>query len=166
MKTKEFWITALAVAAFATVSVLAYRHAAHPSADTCQICQRPLHHGVSYVVEMKDGTRETACCPRCGMHLQVARPDAVAQAWATDVETGQTVPAAQATYVEGGDIEYCTMHSNPVQREPEGVAVRAFDRCLPSLVAFRTRTEADSYRAQHGGRTLDYAQALESVRER
>jgi hypothetical protein len=125
-----------------------------------------LHAGVTYRLEMKDGTLEQACCPRCGMHLQIQRPGRVAKAVATDVATGQEIPAEQAAYVEGGDVEYCTKHSTPVEREPQSVRVREYDRCLPTLVAFRTAPEAEAYRQQHGGRVLDYEQAMESVRVR
>ena len=166
MNRKEAVITLLALAAIALVSVLAYRHETRPPADLCQVCQRGLHHGVTYRLEMSDGTREQACCPRCGMHLQIQRPGAVTRAWATDLATGQELPAEKAVYVEGGDVEHCTMHEAPVRRAPEGVAVRDYDRCLPSLVAFRTVQEAETYRQQHGGRVLNYQQAMERVKER
>jgi hypothetical protein len=51
-----------------------------------------------------------------------------------------------------------------VTREPNGVSVREYDRCLPTLAAFKTPQEADLYQKQHGGRVLTYAQALDSVR--
>ena len=164
MNAKEFWLTAVALAAIAAVSVLAYRHVTRPPADLCQVCQRDLHHGVTYSLEMADGTRDKSCCPRCGMHLQIQRPGTVTRAWATDLGTGAEIPAESAAYVEGGEVEYCTMHANPVRREPQRVAVREYDRCLPSLVAFRTSQEAEAYRQQHGGRVLNYQRALESVK--
>lgn len=166
MNRKEAVITLLALAAIALVSVLAYRHQTRPPEDLCQVCQRGLHAGVTYRLELKDGTREQACCPRCGMHLQIQRPGAVTRAWATDLATGQELPAEKAVYVEGGDVEHCTMHEAPVRRAPEGVAVRDYDRCLPSLVAFRTAQEAAAYQRQHGGHLFDFAQAMESVKER
>jgi hypothetical protein len=166
MKAKEFWITALALAAIAAVSVLAYRHVTRPSQDLCQVCERSLHHGVNYRLEMADGTSETACCPRCGMHHQVERPESVTKAWATDLPTGESIAAESAYYIEGGDVEYCTMHEGRVQREPQGVAVRAFDRCLPTLIAFRTQQGAEAYRGQHGGEVLTYQQAVERVKRK
>ena len=166
MKWKDAAITLIALAAIGAVSVLAYRHETRPSEDLCQVCQRGLHAGVTYRLEMKDGTRERACCPRCGMHLQIQRPGAVVRAVATDLATSQELPAEQAAYVEGGNVEYCTMHQAPVRRAPEGVAAREFDRCLPSLVAFRNAREAETYRQQHGGRVLNYQQAVESVKMR
>jgi nitrous oxide reductase accessory protein NosL len=32
-------------------------------------------------------------------------------------------------------------------------------------VAFKTRAEADTYQKKHGGRVLNYAQAVQSVKE-
>ena len=166
MNAKEFWVTVVALAAIGTVSVLAYRHVTRPPADLCRVCQRGLHPAVAYTLQMGDGTRQRVCCPRCGMHLQIVRPGAVNRAWATDLNTGTEIPAPKATYVEGGDVAYCTMGEPPVRRAPEGVAEREYDRCLPTLVAFRTAEEAEAYRQQQGGRVLTYEQALQGVRMR
>jgi hypothetical protein len=165
MKWKDAAITLVALAAIAVVSVVAYRHETRPRADLCAVCQRGMHAGVTYRLEMKDGTREDACCPRCGMHFKIQHPNAVANAWATDLSTGAFIAAESAYYVEGGDVEYCTMHSTPVEREPQTVAVRDFDRCLPSLVAFGTKQAAAAYQKQHGGQVLNYPQAMARVKE-
>jgi hypothetical protein len=42
--------------------------------------------------------------------------------------------------------------------------VREYDRCLPTLVAFKTAQEAEAFQQRHGGRVLNYTQALASVR--
>lgn len=164
MKMKEGVVTAIALVAIALVSVLAYRHEVRSEEEFCKLCSRPLHAAVTYELELKDGTHERTCCPRCAMHYQAARPETVSQTWATDLASGKRIPADTATYAEGGDVEYCTAGEPPVRREPQGVAVRDFDRCLPTLAAFATRDEAEAYRAQHGGRVLNYSQALESVK--
>jgi hypothetical protein len=108
----------------------------------------------------------TACCPRCGMRAQVNREHGKpVAAWATDLNTGERIAAEAATYVEGGDVQYCTHSDQPVARQPHGVSTREYDRCLPTLVAFKTPQEAEAYKQQHGGRVLSYSQALASVRE-
>ena len=100
------------------------------------------------------------------MRAQVNREQGkLDHARATDVITGETIAAQSATYVEGGDVQYCTHGDQPVTREPNGVSVREYDRCLPTLAAFKTLQEADLYQKQHGGRILSYAQSLDSVRE-
>jgi hypothetical protein len=52
-----------------------------------------------------------------------------------------------------------------MMREPHGASTRKYDRCLPTLVAFKTAQEAEAYQEHHGGRVLSYTQALASVRE-
>jgi hypothetical protein len=75
------------------------------------------------------------------------------------------IPATSAYYDEGGDVQYCTARHPPVERGLHGVRMRVYDRCLPTLVAFNTRQEAQAYQQQHGGRILSYAQALAAVKE-
>ena len=164
MKIKETLVTALALVAIVFVGVVAYRHEVRTPQETCKLCQRPIHAAVAYELDLKDGTREKTCCPRCAMHNQVAQGDQVRRALATDLVSGKMITADSATYVEGGDVIYCTAGEQHERREPQAVAERQFDRCLPTLVAFATRDDAEAYHRQHGGRVLDYAQALESVK--
>ncbi len=164
MRLKESLITGAALAAIALVSVLAYRHEVRSAEEFCKLCQRPIHAAVAYELDLKDGTHERTCCPRCAMHYQVSRPELVDRGWATDLVSGKKIAGDSAFYVEGGDVRYCTAGDQPVRREPASLAERDFDRCLPTLVAFATRGEAEAYRTQHGGRILSYAEALESVR--
>jgi len=108
---------------------------------------------------------ETACCPRCGIHYDLNHPGIVHAAFAKDFYTGAEIPAEKAYYVEGGNEVYCA-HVKPLERkELESSAQLAYDRCLPTLVAFKTRPEAETYQKEHGGRVLNYAQAVQSVKE-
>jgi hypothetical protein len=165
MRFRNSLVVALAVGSIAAVSFLSYHSATRRGENSCAICGRGLHSTVSYHLETAKGG-VVACCPRCGMHEQLEHPGEVRSARATDLTTGGAIPAESAFYVEGGDIQYCTSAEKPVERLPQGESVRAFDRCLPTLVAFKARTDAEAYQARHGGRVLDYAQALESVRQR
>ena len=164
MKAKEYLVTGIALAAIAVVCVLAYRHETRPSSDLCRVCQRGLHAGLVYRLEMMNGTSEEACCPRCGMHFALSHPSTVRQAWATDFASGERILAQSAYYVEGGDEEFCALHAKPVERGPQGVSVLAYDRCLPTLVAFRAEQGAEAYRRQHGGHIVTYDQARNDVR--
>jgi len=108
---------------------------------------------------------ETACCPRCGIHYDLHHPGIVHAAFAKDFYTGAEIPAEKSYYVEGGNEVYCA-HVKPLERkELESSAELAYDRCLPTLVAFKTRAEAETYQKEHGGRVLNYAQAVQSVKE-
>jgi nitrous oxide reductase accessory protein NosL len=44
------------------------------------------------------------------------------------------------------------------------VEMRVYDRCLPVLVAFATKGEAEAYSKKHGGQVITYTEALEDVR--
>jgi hypothetical protein len=164
MNAKEYLVAGAAAAAIAIVSLFTYRYEIRPAADLCRACQRGLHAGMTYRLEMANGTWEEACCPRCGIHYALNHPGAVRQMWATDLTSGARILARSAYYVEGGDVEYCAPQKGSVAREPQGVSVLTYDRCLPTLVAFRTEEAAQAYRRQHGGRVLAYDQALHEVR--
>ena len=141
------------------------RHAARNAPVLCEVCSRPVHEGMGYHLVVA-GASKTACCARCGMHFQLLRPGEVRAAFARDFYSGSEIPAENAFYVEGGNEEYCA-HVQPVERkEIQGTAELAYDRCTPPLVAFAKVTDAEKYRAEHGGRLLAYAEALESVRRR
>lgn len=163
MRGRDVWISAAALIVVAGIGFWAYRYETRAPADACQICQRTVHRRMGFHLETPKG-RELACCPRCGMHQMVSHPGLVREAWATDLSSGVPLPAKRAYYVEGGDVEYCTIHETSVQRAPPSVSIRAYDRCLPTLVAFVTARDAEAYRRQHGGRVLTYDQALESVK--
>ena len=166
MKVRETLITLIALLAIAGTSFWAYRYEhRRGTADTCPFCNRMVHRDTAYRLKVGDHIL-AACCPRCGMHAQVIQaPGQANSAFATDVTTGESIAAESALYVEGGDVQYCTHGEQPVAREPNGVSVREFDRCLPTLVAFKSHEEAEVYQREHGGRILSYAQALASARE-
>jgi hypothetical protein len=163
MKWKDAAISLGAIGVVTALGLWAFLSVSRPRADLCRMCERGLHAGMTYRLELASGS-EDACCPRCGMHYQIQHPGAVRKVWATDLDTGEFIAAESAYYVEGGDINYCTMHSAPVARQPQGVSVRDYDRCLPSLVAFRSRQEAEAHQQRHGGHVLDYTQAMERVK--
>jgi hypothetical protein len=164
MKLRDTLVTFLALAAIALASYFAYRYETRPNRDFCNICNRPIHRGMSFLIQT-DGHTEHACCPRCGMHYALNHPGRVQKAWASDLNSSEPIPAEAAYYDEGGNIDYCAAHGQAVQRQPQGVSVRDYDRCLPTLVAFKTRAEAETYQKEHGGRVLNYAQAMQSVKD-
>ncbi|MGO8792012.1 MAG: hypothetical protein ACLQVL_32130 [Terriglobia bacterium] len=166
MKAREMTVALIALVAIGVTSFFAYRYEQRrETAGMCPFCDRMVHPVTSYRLKV-NGREVAACCPRCGMHAQVNQERGKpGQAWATDVNTGESVAAESATYVEGGDVQYCTHGDQPVTREPNGVSTREYDRCLPTLVAFKTPQEAETYQQQHGGRVLSYSQALASVQQ-
>jgi len=166
MKPREIVVTLVALVVIGVTSFFAYRYEQkRQKVGLCPFCDRMVHPGTAYRLKVGDHVVAT-CCPRCGMHAQVSQKQGnPGPAWATDVNTGESVVAESATYVEGGDVQYCAHDNQPMTREPHGVSMREYDRCLPTLVAFKSLQEAESYQQQHGGRVLSYSQALASVRK-
>jgi hypothetical protein len=166
MKARETVVTLVALLAIGVTSFFAYRYEQRrETAGMCPFCDRMVHPVTAYRLKVGDHV-VAACCPRCGMHAQAnLKQGKPGTASATDVNTGESVAAESATYVEGGDMQYCTHGDQSMTREPQGVSMREYDRCLPTLVAFKTPQEAETYQQQHGGRVLSYSQALARVRE-
>ena len=166
MKARDIVVTLVALLAIGVTSFFAYRYEQRrETAGMCPFCDRMVHPVTAYRLKVGDHV-VAACCPRCGMHAQVNQEQGKpVQAWATDVNTGESVAADSATYVEGGNVQYCTHGDQPMTREPHGVSMRQYDRCLPTLAAFKTTQEAETYQQQRGGRVLSYSQALASVQK-
>ena len=166
MKPRGMIVTLVALFAVGATSFWAYRYEQRRErAGTCPYCDRMVHPVTAYRIKVGNRVVE-ACCPRCGMRAQVNQGrQKSGMAWATDVNTGERVAAESAVYVEGGDVQYCAHGDQPMRREPHGASTREYDRCLPTLVAFKSPQEAKAYQEQHGGRVLSYPQALDSVRE-
>jgi hypothetical protein len=166
MKSRNMIVTLVVLLAIGVTSFWAFRYEQRRErAAICPFCDRMVHSATAYRIKVGNHV-VTACCPRCGMHAQVNQMQGTnGIAWATDLNTGESVPAESAVYVEGGDVQYCTHGDQPVMREPHGASTREYDRCLPTLVAFKAPQEAEAYQERHGGRVLSYSQALASVAE-
>jgi hypothetical protein len=164
MTAKRIGIVLAALALLVAVGLVSSHWEAGRQPAICQVCGRVIPQQTEFRMVKADGGSLDACCARCAMHYMVDHPDAVSHAWATDFASGRKIRAQSAYYDEGGDVQYCTRHDPSVERSPEGVRERTYDRCLPTLVAFANREEAESYRQKHGGRVLTYEEALASVR--
>jgi nitrous oxide reductase accessory protein NosL len=163
MKIKSVLIGLLLVAAVGGVGYLAYRALVLPNRE-CEICGRAIHAGHESFVMLKTGKDVDTCCPRCALHYEQNHPGEVASLLVTDRGSGGKIDGRKAIYVEGSDEQTCVPASDMPPREPGAEYDRAFDRCLPSLVAFKEDSAARSFQAVHGGRLLTYEQAVESVK--
>ena len=163
MRLKRFLMALLALGAVVAIALVAYRLETVRGSPLCQICGRDIPAQTAYRMETTSGTIN-ACCPACAMHYMLHNPDDVRQAWASDFSTGRLIDAKSAYYDEGGDVQYCTASHPPVERGTEGISERVYDRCLPTLVAFASRHDAEAYRQAHGGRILTYDETLASLR--
>ena len=128
----------------------------------CDLCGRPLHQETLYRIHLRDGEVRQACCPRCGLHFQQGRDDVVALEVA-DFWTSELFDATQAFYVEDSLVNMCYLDT-PVQRDIEGTeSTLMWDRCVPGLLAFESREDAEAFRREKGGTIKTYNQLLEET---
>lgn len=126
--------------------------------DSCDVCHRPIHEETAYLVQL-DGTSYRACCPRCGLRFRAERADATS-AEVTGFDTGERFDAHDALFVEGSSVNLC--QSKMLEEDRSGVQYRlAWDRCLPSLIAFKDREAAGAFRRDYGGVIKTYGELLE-----
>jgi hypothetical protein len=126
----------------------------------CEVCKRQLHHGAAFWVAAADGSKRRTCCPRCGLHLVRIQGGKAVEAM--DFQSGKTIPADKAVYLEGSDIMECC--STTGMRTDEGTLQDVhYDRCMPSLLAFSKTADAESIRQKHGGRIISFDVAKQSV---
>ncbi|HSF15033.1 MAG TPA: hypothetical protein VLK65_05730 [Vicinamibacteria bacterium] len=124
----------------------------------CDVCYRPLHAETYYRIHLANGDSMDVCCPRCGLRFQEGRTD-VARTEVTDFDSKEQIDAGEAFYVEGSPVHFCS-HS-AVQEDRSGTQYQvAWDRCLPSLIAFATREAALAFQAKHGGIIKTYEELL------
>jgi hypothetical protein len=161
MMGKRLSITILMIALAIGAAWLIHRELTQKQPAVCEICGRGISKQVEFQIETDHGTLY-ACCPACAMHHIINTPGEARKELATDFNSGHLIPARSAYYDMGGDVQYCTRHDPALQRVPgQGVEMRVYDRCLPVLVAFASKDDAEAYRQQHGGRVVTFDQALE-----
>ncbi|TAM78727.1 MAG: hypothetical protein EPN47_20280 [Acidobacteria bacterium] len=166
MRGKQLSITVLIVALAIVAGFVIHRTTTPKQPSECQICGRTISNQTGFRIETAHGTI-FACCPACAMHHIINNPGEARKEFATDFNSGRPIPARSAFYDTGGDVQYCTRHDPAIHRMPgQGVEMRVYDRCLPALVAFASKDDAELYRQQHGGRVVTFDQALEEVRSR
>ena len=128
---------------------------------TCAVCQRPIDPYWAFKAVLQSGKTIETCCCRCGLRYVMTSHQPVRSMWATDFFTRQWLPAQEAVYVSGSSLTHC----GPTGVEMHGAAccsIKTFDRCLPSLVAFKNRDEAGRFQQQYGGQIMTQTQVLAS----
>ncbi len=145
-----------ALALVAAVSSFLYLQWDEPS--TCDVCNRPTHEETFYRIHLESGETKNVCCPRCGLRFQEGREDVVL-AEVTDFYTRRLVDAAVAYYVENSPVHFCS-HANVHEDRSGGQYQVAWDRCLPSLIAFSSRQAAEKFQGENGGDIKNYQELL------
>ena len=126
----------------------------------CEVCKRVIHTETSFRIARPDGSMRAVCCPRCGLAAVIQNGGKALDA--VDFTTKKRVGAAEAIYLEGSDIMECC--TNTGFRSDEGAYQKMeYDRCMPSLLAFARREDAEVVLQKHGGNILSFEEARQSV---
>lgn len=107
----------------------------------CAMCGKLAPRRTAWVVTSNDGEQWQACCAHCGL-LRLHHATGRQSVLAADFLYGQMVNAYQATFVLGSDVTLC---------------------CVPGVLCFASRQDAERFRQGFGGELLDFAGAMAAV---
>jgi len=111
--------------------------------EHCLICQRPVGQHLLYSMSATSGEQQQFCCPHCGVSAQLAYPERMVMAMATDFLTGRPHPAQQSWFVLGSMVVPC---------------------CRPSMLTFEDEEMARRFQTGFGGRFGRLPAALDYLR--
>jgi hypothetical protein len=126
----------------------------------CEVCNRVIQTAASFRIARPDGSMRAVCCPRCGLAAVIQNGGRALDA--VDFITKNRVGAAGAIYLEGSDIMECCI-STGFRSDAGAYQEMEYDRCMPSLLAFARREDAEIVRQKHGGTILSFEEARQSV---
>jgi NosL len=125
------------------------------SQHVCAVCERAECKGMAFRMTLESGKIVETCCPRCALHYLEANHVTARKVEATDFATGNWVEATHAAYVSDSDVHPCAVLETRV--DPQGCCMtKAYDRCLPSLVAFAAKDQAAAFQKDHGGQLVAF----------
>jgi nitrous oxide reductase accessory protein NosL len=129
------------------------------NASACAICGRQIHPAWAFTITFNTGKKQDFCCAKCGITTMLEQMPKVRSATATDFATGRKLSAKNAFYVWGSDAEHCAVPQKSDWTNAQPMQL-TWDRCIPSLVAFETRHDAEQFQSEHGGRVVTYPESL------
>ena len=124
-------------------------------ASVCFVCSRPLHGGSSVVAGV-DGKSRRFCCAACALWAERQTGAEVEITRVSDYASGVALDPAGATFVVGSRVNYCLQQhsvfdSSRTGLDPKETGTLEFDRCSPSVLAFKTPEAAIWFARREGG---------------
>lgn len=101
----------------------------------CALCRAEVPTRTAFTAKTASGAQIQACCPHCGLLLLVDQP---LPALARDFIYGRMVNVAQAIYVTESRVHLC---------------------CVPSVLCFVDRADAESFQRGFGGHVMTFSEA-------
>lgn len=132
------------------------------AAPVCDACGRAVHLA-SRVDGTVAGRKLTFCCAACALRASEAQPLVIAALH--DHETGDALAPDQAVAVMGSNVNLCTGEHVHMDADKEASDLH-YDRCSPSVLAFKDAASAERFRAQHGGVVTPFAELLAAAETR
>jgi hypothetical protein len=156
MNRRVFFVTAVSSIAVAGVAYSGWRFIERREHHSCRACSRPVHEHMRTIAAV-DGQRGVYCCPACALseHQQAGRPVQVVEL--TDFLTGKSLEPSGAYLVRDSNVNPCSRHEPSVTSDKQPMHTH-FDRCSPSLLAFRDAQTAQTFTAERGGQILRFAE--------
>ncbi|MFV9673126.1 MAG: DeoR family transcriptional regulator [Acidimicrobiia bacterium] len=114
-----------------------------PSLQHCQMCGMENGDRTAMTLFHEGGAQSQACCPHCGLMLLSQQSD-VTSALALDFIGGQMVNVRTATFLVAPDVTVC---------------------CVPTVLCFGERGDAERFSQGFGGRLTSWEEAQVDVRD-
>ena len=140
-----------------------WRVHAPAQAARCGVCTRTIHAGMAtgYTVS-GEAEQKAACCAACVLAYGRQAGKHVAVAHVTDYISGQRLAPERASFAVGSDEHPCARQQVLVT-EPRTPLHVHYDRCEPSVIAFRDAAGAQAFAREHGGDVQKWDQVVANL---
>ncbi len=107
-------------------------------------------------VALVDGKRANYCCPACALSEQQQSGKPVRIVELTDFLSGAPLKPASSFVVRNSNVNPCLQHHPAVDENSQPLEA-SFDRCSPSVLAFRDQNSAAAFTGEHGGQVVKFS---------
>jgi hypothetical protein len=155
VKRKRVFLSVVAILILAGLGYSTWHFVKERSAQSCKACMRPVHSHMK-TVAIVDGKRAIYCCPACALSERQQSGRLVQVVELTDYLDNSPLKPDGSFVVRNSDVNPCLQH-HPAVGENSQPLEEHFDRCTPSVLAFRSRTDAEGFAKDHGGQVLRFS---------
>jgi hypothetical protein len=154
MTAKRFFAVFAAFVIAAGLGYAGYKMYRASLPEQCYACTRPVH-AHARTVAIVNGRPKIFCCPACALseHEQEGKPIRITEL--TAFLTGEKLAPPAAFIVKGSDVNMCA-HTRELMDADKRPVDLLYDRCSPSMLAFKQKGEAMEFVKQHGGQVLPF----------
>jgi hypothetical protein len=156
MNRRAFATSIVIVPTMAGLGYAGWRYFSEKAQHTCSACSREVHVQTRTVAVI-DGKLGIYCCPACALseHRQVGKPVQIMEL--ADYQGGPVISPSQAVLVHDSEINPCKNHNTTLTADKQPLHSH-YDRCSPSILAFRDRNSAQRFAAEHGGQVIAFSE--------